>query len=122
MPTAGSRPGARLRLARRTTMALPFPSPPITVPAVGRLPFRLPHLSRFGLRGAGIAATVTFLIFLIDALVNPRAFFDLWLMHQIQQIEAQGLTEGIRIVNDLTSSTGAVAMWGLAVLGLALAV
>ena len=118
-------------------MALSFPSPPITGPAVGRVPqaqvaqtqvarARAPRAlvspwHRFGLSGVGIAAAVAFAIFLIDAMVNPRAFFDLWLMHAIQRVEAPGLSEGVRVVNDLTSSTGAVAMWGLAVLTFAFA-
>ena len=103
-------------------MALPFPSPPITGPAVGRVPqIHLSFLSRISLGGVGIAATVAFAIFLIDALVNPRAFFDLWLMQAIQRVEAPGLEPALGIVNDLTSSTGAVAMWGLAVLAFALA-
>jgi membrane-associated phospholipid phosphatase len=99
-------------------MALPARYQPINGPAVGRLP--LPSLPRFGVRAAGIAATVAFLIFLIDAMVNPRAFFDLWLMHAIQRVEAPGLESTVRVVNDLNSSTGAVAMWGLAVLAFAL--
>src|SRR5918997_527652 len=118
-PTAGSRPGARLRLARRSTMALPARYLPTTGSAVGRSP--LLRLPRIGERGAWIAALTVLAILVVDAMINPRAFFDLWLMQEIQQVEAPGLPAAVGYVNDLTSSTGAVAMWGLAVLSFALA-
>ncbi|MBA2277040.1 MAG: phosphatase PAP2 family protein, partial [Chloroflexia bacterium] len=76
---------------------------------------------RPGLRGIGITAAVAFLVLLIDAMVHPRAFFDLWLMQTVQRVEAPGLASLLRVVNDLTSSTGAVAMWVLAVVILAVA-
>ncbi|MDP8907794.1 MAG: phosphatase PAP2 family protein, partial [Chloroflexota bacterium] len=100
-------------------MALPAHYSPITGPAVGRLP--RPRLPRLGARSAWTAAAMALAILVVDAIINPRAFFDLWLMMEIQQVDAPGIPAAVGFVNDLTSSTGAVAMWGLAVLSFALA-
>ena len=46
----------------------------------GRRALALPTIPRPGLRGTAITSAALFLAILLDALINPRAFFDLWLM------------------------------------------
>ncbi len=53
-----------------------------------------------------------FLLLAADAMLNAHAFFDMWMIRAVQDIDAS-LVEGIlRPVDTLTSGTGAVTMWG----------
>ncbi len=81
----------------------------------------LPTVPRPGLRGVAIASAALFVVILLDALINPRAFFDLWLMRQVQGVDGPGLREGLRAVNHLTGSTGAILAWAAALLGFSVA-
>lgn len=47
----------------------------------------VPSLPRLTVRGLGILSAVAFLLLLVDALLHPRAFFDLWAMKQINCLE-----------------------------------
>jgi membrane-associated phospholipid phosphatase len=69
----------------------------------------------------GWGSLVFFTAFLIDAMVRPRAFFDVRLMQLVQGIEAPGLVNFVRRVNELTSTSGAIAAWALALVVFALA-
>ena len=74
-------------------------------------------MPRFSVRALGIGSAAIFLLLLIDALINSRAFFDLATMQAIQDIDAPGLATGIDAVGDLTSSKGAVLTWALILVG-----
>ena len=69
----------------------------------------LPSLPRPTVRGLGLLAAVAFLLLLVDALLRPRAFFDLWAMQRIQAVDAPWLPGLIDAVEVLTDSTGAIA-------------
>jgi undecaprenyl-diphosphatase len=63
-----------------------------------------------------------FAVFLVDALMRPRAFFDLSLMKQIQEVDIPRTYEVTQFINrDLTSSTPAVMSWLVLMLVLAAA-
>ena len=64
------------------------------------------------------ASAMVFLVLLADALWHPYAFFDVWTTRTVQQADAPGLGTGLGLVDDLTSSTGAVGMWGLTLIAL----
>lgn len=81
----------------------------------------LPAVPRPGARGWGLGLAAVFLLLLVDALLHPRAFFDLWAMHGIQGVELPGLRPVLVLVNRLTGSTGAVAAWALLVVGFVIA-
>jgi undecaprenyl-diphosphatase len=59
---------------------------------------------------------ISFLVLLIDAIVSPRAFFDIWLMTDIQQLDAPGLVPVFHVVESLTRSEGAIMSWGIALI------
>ncbi|CAA9560687.1 MAG: hypothetical protein AVDCRST_MAG73-3670 [uncultured Thermomicrobiales bacterium] len=84
---------------KRTTVAMP----------------RVADLPRPGIRGLGLGATALFLVFLVDALLHPRAFFDLALMKAIQTVSLPGLHPGVDFVNELTGSRGAIAVWAVSI-------
>ena len=69
----------------------------------------------------GWGSLVFFTALLIDAMMRPRAFFDVRLMQLVQGIEAPGLVTLVRRVNELTSTSGAIAAWALALVVFALA-
>jgi undecaprenyl-diphosphatase len=77
----------------------------------GRSPIVVP---RPGRRAIGLALGIGFLLLLIDAVVNPRAFFDLWAMRAVQRLDGPGLHPFFEAIERLTSSEGAVAAWVLA--------
>lgn len=80
-----------------------------------------PHLPQLTVRRLGVASAAVFLLLLIDALLHSRAFFDLSLMTTIQAIDPPGQRGAIDTVGDLTSSTGAVAMWIIVIVAFMLA-
>jgi undecaprenyl-diphosphatase len=65
---------------------------------------------RLDRREAGLLLGLTFLILLIDALVQPRAFFDLGVARAIQSVDAPGLGTVLDVAERLTGSTGALSM------------
>lgn len=76
-------------------------------------------IERPGRRAASATLGIAFLALLIDAIANPRAFFDLWAMQAIQGVDAPGLPGFIGAIERLTSSTGAVAAWALVLIAFA---
>src|SRR5262245_39034108 len=76
----------------------------------------LPAVPKPGARGIGLTFGVAFLLLLIDAMINPRAFFDLWAIQTIQRLDAPGLHPLFETVEHLTNSEGAIATWGLALI------
>jgi undecaprenyl-diphosphatase len=77
---------------------------------------RLPVIAKPGRRGLALTFGVAFLLLLIDAIVNPRAFFDLWTIQAIQRLDAPGLHPFFQTVERLTNSEGTIATWALALL------
>ncbi|MGH2534848.1 MAG: phosphatase PAP2 family protein [Thermomicrobiales bacterium] len=73
-------------------------------------------LPRPGRRAASLSLGVAFMVLLIDAMVNPRAFFDLWGIKAIQNFDAPGFYTGMKQLEVLTSSTGAVLLWAALVM------
>jgi undecaprenyl-diphosphatase len=72
-------------------------------------------LTTLGLGFGGLAS-----LLLIDALVHPRAFFDVWVSNRVQDIDAPHLAGGVHALNALTGSEGAVVMWAVTMLAFAL--
>ena len=72
-----------------------------------------PALPRVSLRGSGVLLTGMFLLLLVDGLVHHRAFFDLWLIRTVQDIDLVWHELWLRPVDALTSSTGAIVMWSV---------
>ena len=70
-----------------------------------------PALPRVSLRGSGMLLTGMFLLLLVDGLVHHRAFFDLWLIGTVQDMDVPLRQFWLRPVDALTSSTGAIIMW-----------
>ena len=73
-----------------------------------------PRLAVAGMTALALAAL--FLLLLGDALVHPRAAFDLSLLRTIQRVDLPGLELLLRPVDRLTSQTGAIMAWGLTLL------
>ncbi|MGH2559369.1 MAG: phosphatase PAP2 family protein [Thermomicrobiales bacterium] len=73
-------------------------------------------LPRLGRRAVSISLGVAFMAFLIDAMINPRAFFDVWAITAIQGFDAPGVYTGVNLIELMTSSTGAVVMWAAVVM------
>lgn len=88
------------------------------LPAPRSLVTSTPRLPRLSVRAFGVGSAALFLVLLIDAMLNPRAFFDVSAMQAVQATEIAGLETGITAVNDVTSSTGAVATWAIVLIGL----
>jgi undecaprenyl-diphosphatase len=79
---------------------------------------RQPH----ALWWAGGASLAIFMGFFINAMMQPRMFFDVSLMKRVQAIEFPGLYDLTAFINrDLTSSTPAVVSWLVLMLVLAAA-
>ena len=91
-----------------------------SAPPVGiRLPaFGLPRLSA---RAAAIALAGVLLMLTVDGMINAHAFFDVWAQQTVQHVDLPFLTAVLRPVDQLTSSTGAVAGWAALLLGFGLA-
>ena len=70
---------------------------------------RLPGLSA---RAWGAASAVLFVLLTVDLMVQSRAPFDLPLIRAIQRIDLPLMHDALRPVDFLTSSQGAIAMWG----------
>ena len=66
------------------------------------------------------ASLALFAVFLINAMIEPRMFFDVSLMKRIQAIDLPGLDQLFNFINrDLTSSRPAVVSWLVLMLALA---
>ncbi len=76
---------------------------------------RLPLVSKPGRRGIALTFGLAFLLLLVDAIVNSRAFFDLWAIETAQRLDGPGLHPLFETVERLTNSRGAIATWGIAV-------
>lgn len=72
-------------------------------------------IQRPGRRAVSLTLGIAFVLILIDAIVHPRAFFDLWTMHFIQRLDGPGLHAFFEAIERLTSSEGAIATWGIAI-------
>jgi hypothetical protein len=81
----------------------------------------MPSLPRPTVRGLGVGAAAAFVVLLVDALLHPRAFFDLWAMQRIQGVSLPGLPAAVDAVERLTDSSGAIAAWLAVVVALLLA-
>lgn len=73
-------------------------------------------VQRPGRRTISLTLGIAFLVLLIDAIVNPRAFFDLWLLKHIQRLDTPGLHPVFEFVEALTRSEGAIMSWGIALI------
>lgn len=82
-----------------------MPKPSASLPAL-RLPAVPPALLAFGF-------STVFMALLADAMFSKRAFFDAWGLKLVQRIDGPIAGEAFGVVNLLTSSQGAVAMWVL---------
>jgi membrane-associated phospholipid phosphatase len=88
------------------TLALPLPSTPARGSTV-----------RFGL---GLCSSLIFVYVLLDALLRPHAFYDIWVLRAIQPIDERVALEVMPVVEPLTDSHGAIVSW-LVVLAIFLA-
>jgi membrane-associated phospholipid phosphatase len=77
---------------------------------------RLPVVAKPDRRGIALTFGFAFLLLLIDAILHPRAFFDLWAINSIQRIDTPGLHPLFETVERLTNSEGAIATWTVAVI------
>src|SRR5215212_6175480 len=68
----------------------------------------LPSVPRPGRRALSLTLGLTFTLLLIDAVVHPRAFFDLWAIKAIQRLDGPGLHSFFEVIERLTSSEGAI--------------
>jgi undecaprenyl-diphosphatase len=76
------------------------------------LPF--PAIPRPGRRGLSLTLGLAFVLLLVDGIVHPRAFFDLWAMKAIQRLDGPGLHAFFAVLERLTGSESAIATWALA--------
>jgi undecaprenyl-diphosphatase len=81
----------------------------------------VPRVSRPSTLMLGLGSTALFLVLLIDALINPRAFFDLDLMQAVQRVDLAGSPQVMSWINELTGSEGAVVAWAITLIVLSLA-
>ena len=95
-------------------MALIAPNAPRTIaaPTFG--------IRRPAARSVAIALAAVFLGLTVDGLFHAHAFFDLWLLQEIQRVDLPLLTAVLHPVDTLTSSTGAVTMWAAILLAFVL--
>ncbi len=63
-----------------------------------------------------LVSSTLFGLLLVDALLHPRATFDLRVMQEIQAIDAPGLARAIDYQQVLTDSAGAIACWAAAII------
>lgn len=70
-------------------------------------------------RHVAVVLSVFFAIVLLDAMLRPLAGFDLPLMKRIQAVDAPGLGSYFSAVGSVTGSVGAIAIWALATVALA---
>jgi membrane-associated phospholipid phosphatase len=66
------------------------------------------HTARLGL---GLCSTILSLYVLLDALLRPHAFYDVWLMGQIQPIYVPNEARVMGSIEHLTDSGGAIIAW-----------
>lgn len=59
---------------------------------------------------AGAVAT----LLTTDAVLHAPARLDVWTIHRVQELDAPGLHTAVTAISTLTSSTGAILMWALA--------
>lgn len=76
------------------------------------------HLrAELGVIGLGVCSAVLFLFVLVDALLNPRASYDLWALKSIQNINLAYRDTVLPKIEHLTDSEGAVAAWFVVLVG-----
>jgi membrane-associated phospholipid phosphatase len=85
------------------TLALPLRS-------AGRLPSAPARGSTLRL-GLGLCSSLLFSYALLDALLRPHAFYDLWLMHAVQPIDVPDEATVMGSIEHLTDSGGAIVAW-----------
>jgi membrane-associated phospholipid phosphatase len=61
--------------------------------------------------GLGLCSSLVFVYALLDALLRPHAFYDLWLMHKIQPIHVPDEATVMGSIEHLTDSGGAIVAW-----------
>ena len=66
-----------------------------------------------------VAMSIFFAIVLLDAMLRPLAGFDLPLIKRVQAVDLPGLEFYLSTMNELTGSTGAIAVWALATVAFA---
>lgn len=66
-----------------------------------------------------VAMSIFFAIVLLDAMLRPLAGFDLPLIMRAQAVEFPGLDAYLTQISKLTGSTGAIALWAVALVALA---
>jgi membrane-associated phospholipid phosphatase len=71
-------------------------------------------LPRPGRRTVTLTLGLAFLFLLVDAMLQPRAFFDLWTLKTVQRLDLPGLHPVFTGVELLTGSEGAIVTWALA--------
>lgn len=75
-----------------------------------------PHVS---LRAAGIASGTVAGLLTVDAMLHEQSRFDVWTIQTVQKFDAPGLETIVHAISTLTSSEGAIAMWALTLVILA---
>src|SRR5688572_28658226 len=61
--------------------------------------------------GLGLCSSLLFVYVLLDALLRPYAFYDLWLMHKMQPIDVSSEATVMGSIEHLTDSGGAIVAW-----------
>ncbi len=74
----------------------------------------IPSVPRPGRRALSLSLGLMFTLLLVDAIIHPRAFFDLWAIKAIQRLDGPGLRTFFESIERLTASEGAIATWGIA--------
>ena len=75
-----------------------------------------PRASRMSLRTAGLVSGGVAAALTADAMLHEQSRFDVWAINRVQGIGAAHLGDVLRIVSELTASTGAIIMWALTLL------
>ncbi|MGE0538732.1 MAG: phosphatase PAP2 family protein [Dehalococcoidia bacterium] len=68
---------------------------------------------------AAIVCAIVFALLTLDALTQPAAFFDPWLLRTVQRVDLPLIEPVIRPIDWLTDGPGAVLMWALTMIALA---
>jgi undecaprenyl-diphosphatase len=88
--------------------------------AVAQAAARHAHVSLPSLTASGLVAGTVASLLLVDALLRPRAFFDVWASRRVQALDFPHVAEIVYALNCLTGSRGAILMWLLTLLAFAL--
>jgi len=71
------------------------------------------------LRTAGIASGTVAGLLTVDAVLNEQSSFDVWAINEVQKLDLPGLEPAVYAISTLTSSEGAILMWTLTLIVLA---